>query len=75
MCMSYTDRAGGKPVSARAVVALGSTTFRNPKTVTSIAAAAMETAIIVRARKEAVFDMAVSRKVDNGDYRGCEQKL
>jgi hypothetical protein len=43
--------------------------------VTSIAAAATETAIIVRARDEAVIGMSVSHEVDNGDYRGCELKL
>ena len=47
---------------ARAVVALGSTTLLIPKTVTSIAAAATDTAITVRARKEVVVVMAISRQ-------------
>src|SRR5438874_212958 len=62
--MSYTDMAGGDPAMApaRAVVALGSTTLLIPKTVTSIAAAATDTAITVRARKEVVVVMAISRQ-------------
>jgi hypothetical protein len=57
---------------ARAVVALGSTTLLIPKTVTSMAAAATDTAITVRARKEVVIVMAISREPQSSmleDYR------
>src|SRR5262249_33178487 len=74
ICMSYTDKAGGNGGSAWAVVAVGSTILRKPKTATSIAAAATETAIMVRARNEAVTGMSVSHEVDNGDYRGLRDE-
>jgi hypothetical protein len=73
--MSWTEMAGVDPamVPARAIVALGSTTLLIPKIVTSMAAAATDTAITVRARKEVVIVMAISRQPQSSmveHYRG-----